>query len=173
MREQQALIKLSKRDLIVLLVVTALVPVLSFGSGQFMASVLSDKPLSTKVELMPEAVKAEPVKEIVINSDNNLNVPVAPMSPITAEPEGYYLIQAGMFSSFDNAKRYHQELTDNKIAAEIIDSDNHTAHRVILNKFKSKETAIRALAAYKDKYSVSLYLSFIPEPNMVEVIAAI
>jgi len=46
-------------------------------------------------------------------------------------------------------------------------------HRVILNRFKSKEIASKALAAYQQKYAVKLYISFIPDLTKTETIAAI
>jgi len=104
---------------------------------------------------------------------NTHSLAIAPIREVTAEPEGYYLLQAGVFSSFANAKRFHQELAENLIAAEIIAGDKQAVHRVILNKFKSKAVASKALAAYHAKYPVKLYISFVPYLASTATVAAI
>ena len=176
-QKSQAFIELSKKDLRIALVTAAVAPVLCFSAGLFTAFALNETSVPTKTEQTPIATNSiseqTTPSQVVLSTPNNHSLPAAPIEVVTTDPKGYYLIQAGVFSSFTNAKRYHQELTNNLINSEIIEGDNQTIHRVILNKFISKEAATKALVNYQHKYPMKLYISFIPYLAKTETIAAI
>jgi cell division septation protein DedD len=173
----QALIKLSKLDLKVLLLTAALLPVLSFAAGLFTAnSIAQPQAINMPVTMKTNATDAVITEQAALKEEINeaiANKPASPEIPLSSNDQ--FLIQAGVFSSLQNANSYRDSLLKADIEAEVLTDgiNDKDIFRVILSKHETKQDAEAILQQYQAKHPpLKLYISLVTAP-VNETIAAL
>ncbi len=169
-------LNLTKRDIVCLLAASALIPVACFMAGFLIAGKAayaaavpvpadtaaivsrekSDKPLTLLAE-MP-ANTAEP------DTDVQLEVPESEAEAPARHTQ--YLVQAGLFSTAQNAERYVGTLARKGISARVIDAERSGArhYRVVIGTFPSRGQADTYLAGVERVHDIDLYVVRVQAP---------
>ncbi len=175
-------LQLSKNDVRNLFAILALFPLLCFISGFFIADNFrlenrvengnEDKKhhvASSEQELVYQqpkvvsgiskqredvSVKFEGIEE----TDNNERVSTVELKSLNDRRS--YVVQAGLFNKYENAKNFQLKLSALGLGSQIIVGNeiNIPVYRVILSTFKSKIDAKQLVEHLEKKYQVELYV---------------
>ena len=184
-------LQLSKNDFKLLLIATALIPVLCFVSGLYTANsfayseVNDEKAVSMSLAKETAAVTektdmSEQPEPLQGSSDISLTpvvstvnvVSEANLIPLTSPR---YVVQAGIFSTYKNAVEYQTTLRINGLETQITDhlKNANPIYRVILDSFDSKDDALKYLASIEEKYGLALYIAQINSKDYATKVAVL
>ncbi len=175
-------LQLSKNDVRNLFAILALFPLLCFISGFFIADNFrlenrvengneekKHHVASSEQELVyqqPEVVSGiskqrEDVSvkfEGIEETDNNERVSTVELKSLNDRRS--YVVQAGLFNKYENAKNFQLKLSALGLGSQIIVGNeiNIPVYRVILSTFKSKIDAKQLVEHLEKKYQVELYV---------------
>lgn len=96
------------------------------------------------------------------NVENNERADVAHVLPNITPLQSFnaYLVQAGRFSSYENAAKYQAKLATRNLTAQIAVEEHfkQPAFLIIINSFASKEEAKRYCLAAEELYQLDFYV---------------
>jgi cell division septation protein DedD len=181
-------LNITKSDLKFLLVMSSIVPVLSFISGFYIAngqpvpgvhSAYHATPL-TQIEddnVSTAGLATEKNEKPLTMTDDNISSAKATtigkikLAPITKR----YIVQAGLFSDIKNAKKLSNSLLQKELDIQIIDENDNgiPVFRVIIGSFDSRESAQVLLQDIEQRHSIELYLTAINSTTSSNFVAAL
>lgn len=144
-------LQLSKNDFKFLLPITLLVPLGCFIAGLYVANSFSNQSSSQQVTDTISSLKSTD------EDSSSSTLAVAQKAPKTA----HYIVQAGVFSTHQNAVNFQSTLHQQEIKSRISGTiqKGKQFYRVELDSFKSKELAMEFLSSIKEKHGVDLYIT--------------
>ena len=184
-------IQLSKTDVKQIVIVSALLPIICFVSGFFISSAFSsaatyqDRPNSTPLTSTTNNTtirntSADKTKEYSRTGTSTEIMTQTSNSQLTgnnkaALEKNHYIVQAGIFSKFENAEKLQLQLHQTGLETKIVDSlnNNEIMHSVSLHAFPSKKDASNYLNQIKEQHDVDLYISELHLERFEKPIASI
>lgn len=173
-------LQLTKPDLRMLLGICSLVPVLSFIAGFSIANHVPGDTTTTKsLVAAPGVVEPDSSSESrygLNDSDAQVQSTLAVRSDASPAPVlRRYMLQAGLFKSFNNAIKFKESLHDRDLQAQIIGDSGRdgSVFRVVVGSYGSREVAAKHLQAIYQSHSVKLYISTVPAGSLSDLIALI
>lgn len=181
-------LNLTKSELKILLLLSSLVPVLSFVGGVYFAYNPATVELDS-VEQVRASVGVEPQNSGVIIEPIVEKVAVTQMQqeetiltdaetlgtdPVAIAP--HYIVQAGLFMEIENARNLSDELTHQALGAQIIediDSKGLTVFRVVIGTFDTQEQAKTYQNSIEQAHAIKLYLTTTLSNKNLNLIAAL
>jgi hypothetical protein len=171
---------LNKTDFRFLLMASAVLPVLCFMAGFFLANNTGNSyqaaltPTSTSLSLdVPEI--SQPTQ---ISDDQSavaqISIPLD-VTHLSEQKPSDYMVQAGLFSSYENAKKFKDDLLDQDIESQIVHTEHNgkLSYRLILDSFESKDEAVEFTAFAEKSYKLDLYITFLEKVFSIDRIAAL
>ena len=176
-------LNLTKRDIVCVLAACALIPVVCFIAGFLIAgkghATVAAAPFAPVLTVTPASENEEAVSEHASNAGYQplpLAVEVASgeagaLANTLAEPETpaiepagpgeQYLVQAGLFSSAQNAERYVGTLAGKGISAQVLDTQREGTryYRVVIGTFAEEAQATAYLMDVERLHDIDLYLA--------------
>lgn len=158
-------LQVSKHELKLFVIAAVIVPVLCFILGFYSAdkNSISTSNQDRMIGLLISSANANTAngsKAPVIEQSNNDTAKTASKE---IKPSTNYLIQAGLYSNYQNATQYQATLLSNDIPTVISKTRRNGIphYRVIIQSFESKQDASDFIIATKEKHNIDLYIAAI------------
>ena len=181
-------LNLTKSELKILLLLSSLVPVLSFIGGVYFAynpeTVKLDVPAQTQVNASIEPLHPGVINESIIEEESVTQTQqdesiLADVETVEAEPVAMakrYIVQAGLFMEIENARNLSDALLHQELDAQIIediDSKGLTVFRVVVGTFDTQEQAKTYQNSIEQIHAIKLYLTTTLSNKNLNLIAAL
>ncbi len=166
---------LTRNELKGLLGIAALLPVLCFVSGFFIARMDGSDQAPRERAAQPALAQIAPTVEttaisapIAAAPKPHRDTPAIPAPRATVPPsvsdlmpvQTTYLVQAGLFSSEDNARGYIADLESRGLKAGIVEAhqQERTLYRIVLERFASEAQARQFIVAVQQHQPIELFV---------------
>lgn len=174
-------VNLSKSDLKRLFALSSAVPLLSFVLGICVANIASDTDT-----ISTSAAPDDDVYGLQVQSHSQIENQNFVASSATAIPHPVgdaistpmikrYIVQAGLFSSEENAKKLSLSLERKNLSTQIVsETRNDTSlFRVIVGSFASEDNAKALSESIEKSYSIRLYVADTDTFQLNDMVAAL
>jgi len=180
-------LSITKSDLKLILLMSSIIPVLSLISGFYIANSQANHGLHSAIttshtRVIPnDASITAPAKD---SSDKqptgiNKNISALVLTSIGkinhAPTPKRYIVQAGLFSDINNAKKLSTSLLRKELNSQIIEDNKNDKpfFRVIIGSFESEASAQSRLQEIELSHAIKLYLTAISSTKSSNFIAAL
>lgn len=187
-------LQLSRNDFRFLLIAPALLPTLCFILGFYTVDIFNlgninkEKVISTP--LAQDTNKTLELKNKLALSEQTTNTPASIDVPVSSSASSndtltdvkilpltrsLFVVQAGLFSKYENAVQFQSKLLIKGLDTQITDTLKNGKHRyrIILDSFKSQKAAVQFLKIAKEKHKIDLYVAHINGNDYLKTVSVL
>ena len=161
---------LTKKDCKLLLIAAVVLPIVCFIGGLYTATVTNADNVSPG-QMENSALRSSETAEKQLETDSIAAIEQQSDKDESVFIHKHFIVQAGLFSELDNAKRFQKSLNKRDIEARLIEGEGF--YRVIVGSFYSIDDAKSFSQVVAKSHNLKVFITSVGEPSPSQFIASL